>query len=194
MNLQTDIFKVINNDTIKKIAEQSGADQITTQSVIEQSLPLLLGKLGQNSQTESGAQALGVALAKDHDGSLLDNIIGMLGQSSTQSDGQKILGHIFGSNSSANKVAGKVGSKNGLDAATVMSILALLAPIVMGYLGKTKQQKGLDSKDLANELNNQKLNDSGGLLSALSGMLDHDGDGSPIDGIIDIGKSILNKK
>jgi len=53
-------------------------------------------------------------------------------------DGNKIVGHIFGNNTGY--VTQNLSQKTGLSTGQVGSALAVLAPVVMGYLGQQKQQ------------------------------------------------------
>ena len=55
----------------------------------------ILGAMANNASKPGGADSLLGALQKDHDGSILDNLGGFLGQPNTD-DGNGILGHVFG--------------------------------------------------------------------------------------------------
>ena len=65
-------------------------------------------------------------------------------------------------------------------------MLATLAPLVLGSLGKARQQSGMGAKDLSNMLqgeNSAMEKQNSALGGLLSGMLDQDGDGSILDDI-----------
>ena len=72
-----------------------------------------------------------------------------------QADAGGILGHILGNNQG--QVAQEVSNKSGLSLSQVAPILMMLAPIVMSYLGKQKQEQGVGADGL------------GGLLGGLLG-------------------------
>jgi hypothetical protein len=66
----------------------------------------------------------------------------------------------------------------------------MLAPLVLGALGKQKQQQGLGSSDLA-EVLGQERQSSESSLGGLAQILDMDGDGDVTDEIISIGSKLL---
>lgn len=61
-------------------------------------VPVILSGLNKNAQTPEGAASLNSALESKHDGSLLDNIGGLLSgnMGDLLQDGGGILGHVFG--------------------------------------------------------------------------------------------------
>ena len=54
------------------LAKQLGADTGATRNAVSTALPALVGALARNSQRPGGAESLGRALERDHDGSVLD--------------------------------------------------------------------------------------------------------------------------
>ena len=62
-------------ELIGQLSSQLGASKDGTQSVVAQAVPVLVSALAKNAQTTSGARSLDGALAKDHDGSVLDNTV-----------------------------------------------------------------------------------------------------------------------
>ena len=161
---------------------QLGADEGTVNNAIAAALTMLLSGLARNSANLQGADALSSALARDHDGSILDDLAGFVG-SGNAGAGPNILGHIFGGKTDA--MASVLGKASGMDAGSAASLLAMLAPLVMGALGRTQRQGGLDSDGLANVLGNERtrLEQSSSGLSGLVRMFDFDGDGQIMDNI-----------
>ena len=94
-------------------------------------LPLILGKLGQNTQNDDGASALEKAL-RDHSTKSYNT-----SEEIDTDDGQKILGHIFG-NKTTGSLSKEIGQKEGMDTAQVMKILSFIAPLALMYLSKRK--------------------------------------------------------
>lgn len=165
-------------DTIQQLSGALGADPGTTSNAVSLALPALLGGLAHNAAQPEGAAALDNAL-NQHDGSILDNLGGMLGGgggaggSALGGIGGAILGHIFGGRRGS--VEEGVGKASGLDAAQVAQLMAMLAPIVMGVLGRMKQSKGLDANRLPEVLNDGGGGLGGGLGSILGGMFGQKG-------------------
>lgn len=158
------VREALGPDTMQQLSSALGADSATTSNAVSLALPALLGGLAHNAAQPEGAAALDDAL-KQHDGSILDNIGSMFGGAgggALSGIGGAILGHIFGGRRGS--VEDGVGKASGLDAAQVAKLMALLAPIVMGVLGRMKQTRGLDASHLP-----KVLHEGGGDLGSLLG-------------------------
>lgn len=189
------LLDILNSDLGKSLvsntSSQLGQDKSKTASALSTALPLILGAMKNNASTPQGAQGLLGALSNKHDGSLLNNIGGLLGNSDVLNDGAGILGHVF--NGKEQNVAKAVSAKSGMDTSSSMDLLKMAAPFVMAYLGKqTRQQNVTDENGIGNLI--------GGLLgggaqkeqSLITKILDANGDGNVIDDII--GMASGNKK
>lgn len=216
-------------DTISQIANQIGATPGQTKTAVQAAMPMLLGALARNSATPQGAAGILGALERDHDGSLLDNLGGLLGGMSGGSGGLgeiggmlsgmlggsggsgggmmdmggAILGHVFGGKQG--NVAATLGKSTGLQSGQILQLLALLAPIVMGVLGRqNKQSGGLDQGGLADILGGAfqksaaqappsvtQSAGAGGIGDLLSSVLDANHDGSVMDDLMKQGGGIL---
>jgi hypothetical protein len=107
-------------------------------------------------------------------------------------DGMGILKHVLGSRQGP--VETGVSRASGLDKSQVVQLLAMLAPLVMSALAKSKQQQKLDPGGLADLLGRQRAQveqrtpqlKGGSLLD----LLDRDDDGSIADDIASLGASI----
>ncbi len=158
---------------IEGISSQTGATESQTQAVAAAALPALLGALQNNASDGQGAQGILNAIGSKHDGSILDNLSGFLGGGDT-ADGNGILGHLLGGKRGALEQG--ISGKTGVSASTVSNIIALLAPIVMGYLGKQSRSTNVsDGKGLNDLLGGLLGGQSGGNI--LGGLLDQNGDG-----------------
>lgn len=180
-SLVDSLMQQLGGDTLRGLSQQIGADESSTSSAVTAALPVLVGALAKNASSQNGAASLANAL-QQHDGSILGNLAGSLG--GLQGMGGGILGHVLGG--SSNAVAAGIGQASGLNANQAGSLLATLAPIVMGALGKAQRSQGLDAGGLAAMLGNehsQLQQAGGGALSGLLGMLDRDHDGSVVDDI-----------
>ena len=182
MNLTGLLDDALNNDTIKQISQQLETDEGTTNNAIQAALPMLLGGLASNSASEGGLSSLLSALDRDHDGSILDDLEGYLSDF-LSGRGSSILGHIFGGSQGA--VEESVSQASGLHMSKVGPMLMMLAPIVMGALGRARRQEGIGEGDLHGELSGaaQQAGANSGLLGALSSMLDKNRDVSVVEEI-----------
>ncbi len=163
--------------TIQEMSKTLGATPAATSSAISTALPALLGGLSGNVQNPQGAASLDRAL-DDHDGSILDNLGSLLGGGAAGGMGGAILGHIFGNRRAP--VEQGVGKASGLNAQQVAQLLAMLAPLVMGVLGRMKKQGAPVTTQLQKEA-----------PRGLGGMLDMNGDGQIGDDLGRLGKSVL---
>lgn len=179
-------------DTIQQMSGALGADPAATSGAVSLALPTILAGLSQNAAQPQGAVALDNAL-NAHDGSVLDNLGGLLGGGggggiSGGGIGGAILGHIFGGRRST--VEQSVGRSSGLNAGQVAQLMAMLAPIVMGVLGRMKQSKQLDANRLP-EVLQQSREQGEKEVPGLGGILDANNDGSVTDDLLRMGSSAL---
>ncbi|MFK5633850.1 MULTISPECIES: DUF937 domain-containing protein [unclassified Ornithinimicrobium] len=122
------LMKAIPTD---QLAKAVGEDEATTRQAVETALPALLAGLTANAQTPEGTSSLLGALSK-HDDGLADDV--SLDRVDT-TDGEKIVGHVFGGNTDA--VVNQLGGLSGAQTSSlVRKLLPILAPIVMSYLAK----------------------------------------------------------
>ncbi|MFY0643767.1 MAG: DUF937 domain-containing protein [Bacteroidia bacterium] len=141
----------LDSGTISSIASKIGADEGQTSMAIQGALPTLLGAMSTNSQSKEGAQGLLSALDKDHDGSIFDDLGSHINNFQNGS-GSGILKHVLGGNSATVEQA--LGAKSGLNSSQSGQLMQILAPIVMGFLGKQKRSSagGFDISQIANLL------------------------------------------
>ena len=171
---------------ISGVSGSTGTDSSKTSSVLTMAMPVLMKAMQRNASTPEGAEGLMGALSGKHDGSILDNLGGLFGggvDESVKQDGAGILGHILGAKQSG--VEQVIGQKAGIDAGSVGNILKVAAPLLMGMLGKEKQQNNIsNSGDLTGLLGGMLGgNDTKNEQNFLEQILDSDGDGSIVDDV-----------
>lgn len=153
MNLLEVLQGHMNDDVLGQIGQQIGADKEQTASAANGIFASLLGGMAQNAMMPGGIESLAGALDRDHDGSVLDDLLGMVTGASQPAaspaalNGLGILGHILGDKQES--VAQQVSQSSGLNMSQVMKLMPILAPIVMGVLGKAKNSGGFNIGDLA---------------------------------------------
>jgi hypothetical protein len=194
------IQQQLDDNTVSQLSQQLGADPSATRQAVPAALNALLGGLSQNAQQPGGVQQLAGALGA-HDGSLLDNLGGILGNppAAVQSDGGGILSHIFGGHRPA--VESRVGQSSGLNTAQAGRLLMLLAPIVLAYLSRQHRQQqqqpglpGTGGGSITDILNGERQRveqqhpQHGGILG---GILDRNHDGSILDDVVGMAGGIL---
>lgn len=176
----------------EQLGKRVGTDPAATRKAIGAALPALMAALAANARRQEGAASLANALEKDHDGSILDDLSGFLRQGDT-TDGDGILRHALGAKRPA--VEAEVAQHAGLDLATVTRLLPLLAPIVMGALGRQKRQSGLDVDGvagmLAGERRQARRMAPEGVVGMLGALLDDEGDGLDVGDVADAGSKFL---
>lgn len=163
-----------------QIAKSLGTNESQTQSAIAAALPAILAGMANNTRQPQGAEALSNALG-DHSPSIFDALGPLLGGGG---DGAKILGHVLGGRQP--KVEENVAGQSGLNLDVIMKLLPILAPLVMGYLSKQKQDQGLDAGGLGSILGQERqaVETKQPGLGGLAAILDSDGDGSIVDDIL----------
>ncbi len=128
-------------------------------------------------------------------GSLLGMAASMLGGAPGNGSGRTvngagILGHILGGAQGA--VQNNVAQASGLNAGQAGQLLSTLAPMIMGALGRTRQQQGLDAGGLASMLQGESQSLAGGAQNAITSFLDADGDGDMTDDLMKLaGQKLL---
>jgi hypothetical protein len=183
MSLLETLQQRLGGQAVNTISRQLGADPGTTSNAIDAALPLLLSAVARNASNPSQAQSLNQAIEKDHDGSILDNVPGFLSQGGGGA-GAGILQHVLGGRQQT--VQTGLSQATGLDAGKTGQLLTMLAPLVMGALGRAKREKGLDSNGLSTMLtgeHEQLKEQSPGVMGALSRFLDHNNDGNVMDDV-----------
>lgn len=173
---------------LSALGQQLGADPATTGKAVSAALPALLGSLSRNADSPTGAASLASALDRDHDGSILDDIGGFLGGGQTAA-GDAILGHVLGGRQPA--VEQNIANSAGLDLGMVQRLLPLLAPLLMGYVGRAKRQQGFDAGSLAGMLGGARRQIDAGSPGLLGSLLDADGDGDATDDVLRLGGKLL---
>lgn len=190
-----DITELLNSSLgqsiIQNVASQFGMDQKEASGAVSAAIPTILAGMTKNAQSKEGAESLNRAIESKHDGSLLDNLSGIL-QGHTQElqqDGDGILGHVFGNKRSA--VEQGISNKTGVSSSKIGPLLSTVAPIVMAYLGKEKRQTSTNAGGLGDLLGGlmggaKQSRSGGGIMDLISGALDKDGDGDAMDDILDM--------
>lgn len=158
----------LDDGVVGQIAGALGADQSATSSAIGGAVPALIAAMAQNSANDDGATSLFNALG-DHDGSALGGLGDLLGGGGP---GAGILGHVLGGNQA--NVQGALAARSGLPLNLIIKLLPVLAPLVLGALGKMQRQRNLDAGGVRDVLDRDRRRldeqgDIGDILGSISG-------------------------
>lgn len=153
------LIDLLTGNSSNQVAEQAenkfGISKNQIIALLAVAAPLIISYLRNKSQDTNEAEALNNALDRDHDGSILDNPSQAIER---ESEGKSILDHIFGGNKA--NVESQLSQNTGISMDKIGPALAMLAPIIMGYIGKEKQQNNVNSGGLGDLL--------GGILGGAS--------------------------
>jgi hypothetical protein len=289
--LQSQLKEQLSGGLMDVLAQQTGADRTQTTKASSAILSSLMGALARNASTPDGAASLANALDRDHDGSILDMIGGLMQggreapgqgmptggglmdlvtgmatgkggggllgsllggmmsggqqqqnrgggglgdliggmmrqtqgndggglgdliggllggkQAGTQEnippqfrktlDGGGILDHVLGAQKE--ETAREISENSGLSMSKVLPLMATLAPILMGMLGKAKRQTNTDAGGLSGALidmvtkSQSNPRQSAPDLGLAGSLLDQDGDGQVMDDILGMGAKMMD--
>jgi hypothetical protein len=172
-----------NSGAVGQIAKQLGLPEGLTQQAVSALAPALARGLQRNASTPGGLDSLLGALGSGNHQRYVDEPE-TLSQEASIADGNAILGHIFGSKDVSRNVAGAAAQKTGLDSTVLKKMLPMVAGVAMGALSK---QTGGGSQLSAVA----KTSSPGDAISALSGLLDSDEDGSSTDDLLTLAKKFF---
>jgi len=141
MNLIELITGNAGNQVASQAENKFGISKNQIIALLAVAAPLVISYLRKKSQEDPNeAEALNNALDKDHDGSILDNPSQV---EARVQEGGSILDHIFGGQKA--QVENQLSQNTGISMDKIGPILAMLAPLIMGYIGKEKQSSGVNS-------------------------------------------------
>ncbi len=137
------VSSIFSGGNLEAISQHLGVSNDETASGIAAVLPALVGALAGNASTPRGEQALTSVVERDHDGSLLDSLGGMLAGSlgGKKANGAGILGHLFGDEPSQNDLVNTLSSRSGVSSSMISKLMPIVAPMIMAWMGKQLQAK-----------------------------------------------------
>jgi len=216
INLLDMIMSAQGGNTAQQVGAQLGLNQQQSQSAIAALLPAISSALKQNTANPQGLGGLLGALQKGNHEQYLENPQ-MLGQAESVTDGNAILGHLFGSKDVSRAVAGHAAQKTGIGADVLKKLLPLVATMAMGSLSKQTRQPSMKSAltglAMQHLMGGGQKSGLGSILGAVTGannrqrqqaqqthqqgmgiigkLLDADGDGSMMDDVL---RMAMNKR
>ena len=188
-----------------------GLNAQQSQQAVGALLPAISSAMKQNMSTPQGMAGLLGALQNGGHERYLNDAQAL--QNNAQTDGNAILGHLFGSKDVSRAVAGRAAEQTGIDSGVLKKMLPMVAMMAMGAMGKqasgNQGLQGMLQGAMMQQLMGGGQASRGGLggmlggllgggraqarqqqqahqggLGMLGGLLDADGDGNAFDDIL----------
>ena len=188
------LLDLLTGNTGTQVAEEAqnkfGIDKNQMIALAAVAAPLIISYLRNKANDKNEAEALNHALDKDHDGSILENPAQAVER---QEEGNSILSHIFGQKKA--DVENSLSQQTGISMSKIGPLLAMLAPVVMGYIGRQKQQNNVNSGGIGdllggilgnahNEVQQQQSNPLNDILGSVLGGGSQQSSGNPLGDIL----------
>jgi hypothetical protein len=174
-NLVSYMMQFLTPDMIGRIAGALGLNRNDAQSGVTAVVPALLAAFSGLADKPGGAQSL-VNTVKQQSG-VLDNFASMIGGNNLSSfieRGSSLLTSLLGSHDQS-ALTGAVARFAGLGQNKASSLLGMLAPVVMGLIGRQIGTRGVDIGSLTSLLASQKEQIAQALPNGLGELLDRTG-------------------
>ncbi len=152
------------NDSVDQLASAVGLGSADTSRLMATLAPALMGGLQKNTASDEGLAGLRRALETGGHDRYIDDP-SLLGSDDTRVEGNKILGHIFGSKDVSRNVAAAASKDTGIDAGLIKKALPLLASLAMGAMNK----KSSAGRDLGSSAQGGGLGPLGDLIGMAGG-------------------------
>ena len=171
LNLVDLITSQLGGGTVSKLAGALGLEPDQAQAGLRAGVPAILAGLTAASSTPDGAQRIADAAARQDTG-ILDNFANVLGGQATalSQGGASTLNSLLGGGM-LSSLTSALSKFTGIGQSGLGSLLGMIAPLIMGVLGRQQSSLGLDASGLANLLSSQKQNIANAMPAGLGSML-----------------------
>lgn len=180
---------------LQSMARELGVSENQAASGAAALIPAILGGFKKQAQSQpAGLEGLGGLLGQLGGGSLLDDVLAP--QPTHVDRGNDVLGQIFGSKDVSRAVAQNASSQTGIDPSTLKKMLPMLAMLVAGYMAKQRggaaeQPAAAAGGGLGGLLGSLLGGRAAGGAGGLASMLDLNGDGNPLDDILNMASKAM---
>ncbi len=187
---------------LQAMARELGVSESQAASGAAALIPAILGGFKKQAQAQpAGLEGLGGLIGQLGGGSLLDDLLAP--KPTDVSRGNNVLGQIFGSKDVSRAVAQNAASQSGLSTDLLKKMLPMLAMLVAGYMAKQQaaattqpSTSGGGLGSLLGKLIGHQDAGAGSASSAtaapgLGSLLDLNGDGNPLDDILQMAGKAL---
>ena len=171
MNIMDMVKKSVSDKVMGQIGGMMGmSDPKKTSSTFDTAIGSILGGMMKKSTSQEGAKQV-YDVASNADPSIMDRLGDILGGGgekveAVQKSGGGMLDSILGG--SKNGMIASIAKALGLDGSIVGKLLTLVAPMLLGTIGKHIKSAGMDAVGLGSLLGEQKQHVSAALPSGLT--------------------------
>lgn len=202
MNI-TDLLKwQLSDDIISQIGKESGIDNPDeAKSAADGIINLMLTSLSKNTSSNSGLDSLINALDRDHNGGILDDMLGMVlgtskrAKNSKTLDGDGILSNLLGGRNLL--ILGALATALKIKPNNLLKMATRIAPIVLAVLGRARKTNNLNPKQLTDfiksGLDQKDDPDQKKKRGLLEKLIDSNDDGSVVDDLGKMGWNMFKK-
>ena len=144
-------------DVVRNASVMTGESESATRQAMHGGIASVFTGLTNMASTSEGASTLGSLSREPALGRLLNNVSSSFSgieSSSLMNSGQTLMGKIFGDHTTG--VSDLVARSSGISSSSSGKLMAMLAPLTLGVLGKYAAAHGLNATGLANSLTQQK--------------------------------------
>lgn len=186
MSLIDQLQSQLTGSALSALSQQIGADEQATNQGISAALPMIMNAMAKQGGTNEGASGLLSMIDADGDGNIMEDLVGFLG-TTENGNAAGILSSLLGDRQPVAERG--ISQASGLNSGQTNQLISNLAPVVMSFLSKQKQQGGMDATGLQDMMQQergimQERAAGNPLMDMATRFLDQDGDGSAIDDLL----------
>ncbi len=191
-NIITELGSLVTSQIVKSAANSLGESEGGIGKVIGALAPTILGGLLNKSSDNSAFGQIFDMLGNKDNAGYLDNLGGLIGGGNLAHNDPKdaaggFLGSLFGDKMGG--IIDMVASVAGVKKSSSSSLLGMVAPMIMGYIGKKILKEGLSASGLASFLGGQRNNIADAMPNQLADMIGFDMPESLADKAVDTVKA-----
>lgn len=178
------------SQTTEKIGNSLNIDPNIIQQALPIIMPMILGGLKKQSENNGGQERVDHILNKYGNPDVLDNVDGHINDSLNKENFDSNLGGLLGN--SGSQITDVLTKNFNLDSSTAAKIIPMVAPLILGYLTKSRNSNPEGSTGFASfldqngdgsvvddvvgffsnkQISNQNQGSGGGLMDILGGLL-----------------------
>ena len=161
-NIMDEFFSSLGPEVSDQLSANLGIEKNAAQQMLPQIAPMILSGLKRQKDNHGGQERVDHILNKYGSADVLDNIGDFFSSQVQNRDADPRLGGLLGD--PGVQATNALSKQFNLDGNTAMKIIPMLAPILLGFLTKRRDQGGAGS-------------------SGIAAILDCDGDGSILDDV-----------